>query len=88
MDIYECQKDQKLPLVTMKIIPESLQVSFALAKLTPQNRIYNNILGFMDGNYSERHGVGVYLFTKLVETQSGKVHLLEDESIIKFNIQF
>lgn len=88
MDIHECQKDQKSPHVTMEIIPESMQLSFALAKSTPKTRIYNQIVGFMDGNHGERYGVGVYLFNKLVETQLGKVHLLEDEDTIKFNIQF
>ena len=88
MDIHECQKDQKSPYVTMEIIPESMQLSFALAKLTLKTRIYNQIAGFMDGNHGERYGVGVYLFNKLVETQLGRVHLLEDEDTIKFNIQF
>ena len=88
MDIHECQKDQKSPFVSVEIIPESMQLSFALAKLTPQPRIYNHIVGFMGGNHGDRHGVGVYLFNKLVETQLGKVTLSEDENTIKFNIQF
>jgi hypothetical protein len=88
MDIYECQKDLKSPIVIMEISPDSMQLSFVLVKFTPKPRIYNHIVGFMGGNHSERYGVGVYLFNKLVETQLGKVHLLEDEDTIKFNIQF
>ena len=88
MDVYECQKDKKSPILAMEIIPESMQLSFTLAKLTPQTRIYNHIVGFMGGNHGERYGVGVYLFNKLVETQLGKVNLFEDEDTIKFNIQF
>ena len=88
MDVHECQKDQKSPFVTIEIIPESTQLSFSLAKLTPQPRIYNHIVGFMGGNHGERYGVGVYLFNKLVETQLGQVHLVEGEDTIKFNIQF
>ena len=75
-------------IIYLLLIPESKQISFSLVKLTQKARIYNHIVKFMAGNHAERYGVGVYLFDKLVETQFGKVNLLDSADTIKFNIQF
>ena len=88
MDIHECQKDQRSQFVTIKIDPEAMQLMFSIVKLQGKSRIYNSILGFMGGNHDERHGVGVYLFNRLLETQSGKINYLENDAAINFNIQF
>lgn len=88
MDIQECQKDQKLPILSIKIAPKSSELSFTVEKSTSKSHIYSQIVGFMGGDYGERYGVGVYLANKLVETQLGKVHLVEGPDSIKFNIQF
>ena len=88
MDTHECQKDQRSPSVTITIDPKSMQLTFSLVKLQSKARIYNSIIGLMDGNHDERYGVGVYLFNKLLETQLGRIHLSEDDTSTNFNIQF